>query len=146
MFRIIAVFLFIFLKGAAVMEKIIFEPEKKMWEAAAERNKETFLQLVSPEAVMVCGGFRCSGAEYAGFIGDFCIFSFEIQDFETVVETPTPAQAAALLYRFLLRIIPSSASDPVRRPPCARAPAPRATARLPCASRRNRSAVPCWCR
>ncbi len=37
------------------MEKVIFEPEKKMWEEAAERNKETFLQLVSPEAVMVCG-------------------------------------------------------------------------------------------
>lgn len=91
MFRIIAVFLS-FLKGAAVMEKIIFEPEKKMWEAAAERNKETFLQLVSPEAVMVCGGFRCSGAEYAGFIGDFCISSFEMQDFETIVETPTLVQ------------------------------------------------------
>lgn len=91
MFRIIAVFLS-FLKGAAVMEKIIFEPEKKMWEAAAERNKETFLQLVSPEAIMVCGGFRCSGADYAGSIGDFGISSFEIQDFETIVETPTLVQ------------------------------------------------------
>lgn len=91
MFRIIAVFLS-FLKGAAVMENIIFEYEKKMWEAAAERNKENFLQLVSPEAVMVCGGFRCSGAEYAGFIGDFCISSFEMQDFETIVETPMLVQ------------------------------------------------------
>lgn len=91
MFRIIAVFLS-FLKGAAVMEKIIFEPEKKMWKAAAERNKETFLQLVSPEAVMVCVGFRCSGVDYAGSIGDFGISSFEIQDFETIVETPTLVQ------------------------------------------------------
>ena len=74
------------------MEKIIFEPEKKMWEAAAERNKETFLQLVSPEAVMVCGGFRCSGADYAGSIGDLGISSFEMQDFETIVETPTLVQ------------------------------------------------------
>lgn len=69
------------------MEKIIFELEQKMWNAAAKRDKETFLQLVSPEAVMVCGGFRCSGADYAELIKDFGISSYEITNFETVAET-----------------------------------------------------------
>ncbi len=43
--------------------------------------------IVSPEAVMVCGGFRCSGADYAEFINDFGISSYEITNFETVAET-----------------------------------------------------------
>ena len=66
------------------MEKNIFEFEQKMWQAALDNDKITFLQLVSPDAVMVCGGFRCSGAEYAEIIKDFGISSFEITDFETV--------------------------------------------------------------
>lgn len=74
------------------MEKIIFELEKKMWEAAVDKDSDEYCHLVSADAVMVCGGFRCSGAEYAGFIGDFGISSFEMQDFETVVETPTLVQ------------------------------------------------------
>lgn len=69
------------------MEKNIYELEQEMWNAAANRDKETFLRLVSPEAVMVCGGFRCSGADYAELIGDFGISSYEITNFETVAET-----------------------------------------------------------
>lgn len=68
------------------MEKNIFELEQKMWQAALNNDQNTFLQLVSPDAVMVCGGFRCSGAEYAEIIKDFGISSFEITDFETVAE------------------------------------------------------------
>lgn len=68
------------------MEKYIFELEQKMWQAALDNDKNVFLQLVSHDAVMVCGGFRCSGAEYAEIIGDFGISSFEITDFETVAE------------------------------------------------------------
>ncbi len=74
------------------MEKNIYELEQEMWKSAAKGDKEAFLRLVSPEAVMVCGGFRCRGADYAGSIGDFGISSFEIQDFETIVETPTLVQ------------------------------------------------------
>lgn len=69
------------------MEKNIFELEQKMWKAAAGRDKEAFLQLVSPEVVMVCGGFRCSGADYAELIKDFGISSYGITNFETVAET-----------------------------------------------------------
>lgn len=35
--------------------------EKSMWEAARKRDKEAFLELVDENAVMVCGGFRCTG-------------------------------------------------------------------------------------
>ena len=79
------------------MEKIIFELEQKMWKAAAGRDKETFLQLVSPEAVMVCGGFRCSGADYAELIKDFGISSYEITNFETVAETEQLVQVCYIV-------------------------------------------------
>lgn len=74
------------------MEKTIFELEKKMWDAAAAKDKDTYQRLVSAEAVMVCGGFRCSGAEYAGFISDFGITSYEMLNFETVAETSSLVQ------------------------------------------------------
>ncbi len=37
------------------------ELEAKMWDAAKNRDAEAFLQVVDKDAVMVCGGFRCSG-------------------------------------------------------------------------------------
>jgi len=49
----------------------IQELEKKMWEAAKNRDSETFLEVVDKSAVMVCGGFRCSGADYAEIIKEF---------------------------------------------------------------------------
>ncbi|MBQ7926632.1 MAG: hypothetical protein IJ335_10125 [Lachnospiraceae bacterium] len=41
------------------------ELEIAMWEAAKNRNAKAFLEIVDKDAVMVCGGFRCSGADYA---------------------------------------------------------------------------------
>ena len=58
--------------------------EKKMWEAAKNRNKEDFLNVVSKEAVMVCGGYRCSGSEYAEIIAVFDCKCYNIVDFEIV--------------------------------------------------------------
>lgn len=63
-----------------------FELETQMWNSAMSGNREEFLKLVSPEAVMVCGGYRCSGAEYAELIKDFGISSSEISDFEVTAE------------------------------------------------------------
>ena len=63
-----------------------------MWECAKNGDKTGFMQLVSADAVMVCGGYRCSGAEYAGFIGDFGICAFEIMNFEVVHETDMTVQ------------------------------------------------------
>lgn len=34
----------------------IYELEVRMWEAAKHRDPEAFLEVVSPDAVMVCGG------------------------------------------------------------------------------------------
>lgn len=66
--------------------------ETAMWQAAKSGDKFTFLQLVSADAVMVCGGYRCTGAEYAEFISDFGISDFEITDFEIVLETENIVQ------------------------------------------------------
>ncbi len=73
-------------------EDIIYAQERLMWEAARGRDKAAFSQLVASEAVMVCGGYRCSGAEYAEVIGEFGISEYEISDFETVLKTPEAVQ------------------------------------------------------
>lgn len=66
-------------------EKIKFF-ETAMWEAAKARNPEEFLKLVDENAVMVCGGFRCSGAQYAEIISEFDIADYTITNFEIVAE------------------------------------------------------------
>lgn len=63
------------------------ELETAMWEAARNRNRADFLNLVDENAVMVCGGYRCSGKEYANIIEDFDLADYEILDFEIVTET-----------------------------------------------------------
>ncbi len=70
----------------------IYEYEKKMWDTAKSGDKSAFAGLVSEAAVMVCGGYRCSGAEYAEMIGDFGISDYEISNFEVVAETDTLIQ------------------------------------------------------
>ncbi len=71
---------------------MIYELENKMWQAAKDRNKTEFAKLVSADAVMVCGGYRCRGAEYVEFVADFGISAFEISDFEVVHESDTAVQ------------------------------------------------------
>ena len=64
----------LFLTGGVHMIK---ELETQMWEAAANRDSKGFLRLVDENAVMICGGYRCSGAEYAAVIGEFDCCSYE---------------------------------------------------------------------
>ena len=71
---------------------MIYELENKMWQAAKEGNKSRFAKLVSADAVMVCGGYRCTGAEYTEFISDFGISDFDISNFEVVHETDKTVQ------------------------------------------------------
>lgn len=71
---------------------MIRELEEKMWRAAQARDKAAFLELVDEKAVMACGGFRCSGADYAEIISEFDCASFEIEGFETVCEAPGMVQ------------------------------------------------------
>ena len=62
----------------------IYELEVRMWEAAKHRDPEAFLEVVSPDAVMVCGGQCCTGAEYARIIPEFDCASFILEQFEIV--------------------------------------------------------------
>ena len=62
----------------------VYKLEKSMWDAAKNRNREEFLQIVSEDAVMVCGGFRCSGKEYADIISVFDCKSYSMEHFEIV--------------------------------------------------------------
>lgn len=41
---------------------MIRELEEKMWKAAQARDRAAFLELVDVNAVMACGGYRCTGA------------------------------------------------------------------------------------
>lgn len=68
------------------------ELELKMWEAAKNRDAEAFLEVVDANAVMVCGGFRCSGADYAEIIKEFDVAQYRITDFEVIEETETLCQ------------------------------------------------------
>ena len=71
--------------------------EIKMWEAAKNRDAEAFLQLVSADAEMVCGGYRCSGAEYAEIIKDFDLAEYEISDFEIVDDSNDTCQVRYII-------------------------------------------------
>lgn len=74
------------------MITIINEFENKMWQAAQKGDKSGFLQLVEADAVMICGGFRCTGADYAEFIQNFGIVSYEISCFEIILEAENAVQ------------------------------------------------------
>lgn len=69
------------------MNNEIYMLESQMWKAAASGDKAAFSELVSKSAVMVCGGYRCSGAEYAELISNFGISGYEISDFEITAES-----------------------------------------------------------
>lgn len=71
---------------------MIYTLENKMWQAAKEGNKSEFEKLVSADAVMVCGGYRCSGKQYAELVSDFGISDFEISGFEIVHKTDKTVQ------------------------------------------------------
>ncbi len=66
---------------------MIKELEIAMWEAAKNRDREAFLNLVNKDAIMVCGGYRCTGEEYANIIAEFDCKQYYIDQFEVVCET-----------------------------------------------------------
>ena len=71
---------------------MIYGLENRMWQAVKSGDKAAFAELVSADAVMVCGGCRCTGEQYAEFIGDFGIADFEIMNFEIVLKTDIVVQ------------------------------------------------------
>ena len=44
------------------MTDIILAKEQEMWHSAKTGDAAAFLELVSADAVMVCGGYHCTGA------------------------------------------------------------------------------------
>lgn len=71
----------------------IQELEIEMWNAAKSRNAQAFLELVDENAVMVCGGFRCSGADYAEIVkAEFDVAQYKISNYEVIEETESLCQ------------------------------------------------------
>ena len=70
----------------------IQELEIKMWNAAKSRDSKAFLEVVDENAVMVCGGFRCSGADYAEIIKEFDVAQYRISNYEVIEETESLCQ------------------------------------------------------
>ena len=66
------------------MEQQVIQLEREMWEAALHRDAEAFGRLVLPDAVMICGGHRCSGREYAELLTGFSINGYSISGMEAV--------------------------------------------------------------
>lgn len=66
------------------MEKEIIQLEYNMWEAALHRDADSFKSLVCPNAIMICGGYRCMGSEYADIIQDFYISGYSISSMEVI--------------------------------------------------------------
>ncbi len=73
-------------------EELIFEKEYDMWEAASKRDEAAFRELVADDAIMICGGYRCLGAEYAEYIKDFYINGYEIKNKEVIFSSGEAVQ------------------------------------------------------
>lgn len=71
--------------------------ETQMWEAAKARDSAAFLKLVDENAVMVCGGYRCTGKEYAQIIAEFDCKSYAISNLEQVAHSDTLVQVHYVL-------------------------------------------------
>nr|MBQ8251958.1 nuclear transport factor 2 family protein [Lachnospiraceae bacterium] len=70
----------------------IQELEMKMWNAAKNRDSQAFLEVVDEKAVMVCGGFRCTGADYVEIIKEFDVAQYKISNFEVIEKTESLCQ------------------------------------------------------
>lgn len=64
----------------------IFQLENEMWQAAKERDSKKFLDVVSEDAVLVCGAYRCTGKEYSEIVAVFDCCNFKIGHFEIVYQ------------------------------------------------------------
>jgi hypothetical protein len=73
-------------------EELIFEKEYDMWKAASRRDEVAFKELVADDAIMICGGYRCLGAEYAEYIKDFYIVGYAISNEELIFTSEEAVQ------------------------------------------------------
>ena len=61
-------------------------------------NIKAFLEVVDENAVMVCGAFRCSGADYAEIIKEFDIAQYKISNYEVMLNMKRLSVKKLLLY------------------------------------------------
>lgn len=73
-------------------DELVFEKEYEMWKAASGRDVEAFRMLVAADAIMICGGYRCLGAEYTEYIKDFYVNGYEITNEEIIFSTEEAVQ------------------------------------------------------
>lgn len=66
--------------------------ERSMWDAALYRDAAAFSQLVREDAVMLCGGARLTGGEYAELVCGYGISGYEISEFEVLTSTENLVQ------------------------------------------------------
>lgn len=85
------------MKGGITLTEIIRQLEEQMWLAAKNTDSEAFLKVVDENAVMVCGGMRLSGGEYAQIIAEFDCAEYSIHDFEVVAQTADIVQVHYLI-------------------------------------------------
>ncbi len=73
-------------------EELIVKKEYAMWEAAFNRDVAAFKELVTEDAIMICGGYRCLGSEYAEYIRDFYITGYDIKNEEVIYSSDEAVQ------------------------------------------------------
>lgn len=73
-------------------EELIFSKEHDLWKAASNKYVAAFKDLVSDDAIMICGGYRCLGAEYAEYIKDYDIKGYEIINEEVIFSSKEAVQ------------------------------------------------------
>lgn len=76
----------------------VYELEISMWEAAKNRSAIDFLQVVSEDAVMVCGGFRCSGKECSEIVAMFDCKTYAMEHYEIVNQDANSVQVHYVIY------------------------------------------------
>ena len=69
-----------------------------MWEAAKNRSSVDFLRVVSEDAVMVCGGFRCSGKEYSEVVAMFDCKTYAMEHYEIVNQDENSVQVHYVIH------------------------------------------------
>ena len=74
------------------IEELIFEKEYDMWKVTSKRDVVAFKELVADDAIMICGGYRCLGIEYADYIKDFYISGYEIKNKEVIYASEEAVQ------------------------------------------------------
>ena len=75
-----------------------YDLEVSMWEAARNRSSSNFLKVVSEEAVMVCGGLRCTGKEYAEIVAMFDCKAYAIEHLEIVNQDENSIQVHYVIH------------------------------------------------